>query len=81
MSEARELAAAAARAFTKPFGGVIRLEPEGAPPLFVDGREDPPAIVEAKPAETNALCVWRGAGATLMRIFDGERLLGGAYLS
>ena len=48
---ASELAAAAALAFAKPFGGLIRLEADAAPPLWIDGRQSPPAITEASPVD------------------------------
>ena len=80
---ASELAAAAALAFAKPFGGLIRLEADAAPPLWIDGRQSPPAITEASPADAAVapLCVWRAAQDTLLRICQGERLLGSAYVS
>lgn len=78
-----DLAQAASLAFAKPFGGVIRLEPEGAGPLWIDGRTDPPVITSAAPADAARaqLCVWRASRETLLRLCQGERLLGSAYVS
>jgi hypothetical protein len=80
-----ELAAAAAKAFVSAFDGVIRLEPEGGAPLWVDGRKAPPSIATAAPANLDAggegQCVWRAARETLIRILEGERLLGASYIS
>jgi hypothetical protein len=85
MSDApmNDLAKAAAAAFAKPFGGLIRLEPEGAPALWVDGRAFPPEIGAGPPggADEAPVCVWRASRDTLMRIFEGERLLASAYVS
>lgn len=83
--EDADMAAAARRAFETAFDGVIRIEPEGGAPLWVDGRTAPPAISGGAPEGLDesgvGQCVWRGTRETLMRIFEGERLLGSAYLS
>lgn len=80
-----DLSAAAARAFASAFDGVIRLEPNGGAPLWIDGRKKPPVIAAAAPKDLPAdgagQCVWRAARETLLRIFEGERLLGSSYLS
>ncbi|HXI88164.1 MAG TPA: SCP2 sterol-binding domain-containing protein [Parvularculaceae bacterium] len=85
MAAPDDLAEAARRAFTRRFNGVIRLEAEGAPPLFVDGRASPPIIGKAAPKDIDpsgaGQCLWRAPRETLLRIFEGERLLGSAYLS
>ncbi|GAB4532213.1 MAG: hypothetical protein Kow00133_20610 [Amphiplicatus sp.] len=81
------LLAAARKAFSKPFSGVIRLEPEGNAPLWIDGRgaaaqaltEDPGAG-QGESAGAG-LCVWRASRDTLQRIFEGDRLLASAYAS
>lgn len=78
-----DLAKAAAAAFARPFGGLIRLEPEDAPVLWIDGRTSPPEIGEVPPGGADAapVCVWRASRDTLLRIFEGERLLASAYVS
>jgi hypothetical protein len=80
-----EFIAAAGRAFAKPFAGVIRLEPEGGIPVWVDGRESPPLLRSSAPDGLDPTgarqCVWRASRETLIRIFEGERLLGSSYLS
>lgn len=81
------LLAAARKAFSKPFGGVILLEPTDAAPFWVDGRghsaqvrtEDPGA--PGHESGRAGLCVWRASRDTLQRIFEGDRLLASAYAS
>ena len=70
------LASAAAVAFRTPFGGCIRIEPN-------DGDAAPPAVTDDAPkaADEGRMCVWRASADTLARIFEGERLLGSAYVS
>ena len=80
-----DFAATAARAFAKTFDGVIRLDPDGGAPLWIDGRASPPQILRAAPGRLDPAgvgqCVWRASRETLIRIFEGERLLGSSYLS
>lgn len=68
-----------------PFDGVIKLEPEGGSPLWIDGRAKPPAIGSAPPSGLDAgsagQCIWRGARETMIRLLEGDRLLGSSYLS
>lgn len=80
---ADDLAKAAATVFTKPFGGVLRLEPDGAPAVWIDGRCSPPQASAAPPSGTDAapVCVWRAPHDTLLHILEGERLLIGAFVS
>jgi hypothetical protein len=82
---ADDLMQAATKAFVSAFDGVIRLDPDGGAPLWVDGRKNPPAILGIAPSGLDhggaGQCVWRAARDTLIRILDGERLLGASYLS
>ena len=78
-----ELISAAESSFKTPFSGVIRLEPDGAAAVWVDGRKAPKISADkpkAAPAE-DGFCVWRASRDTLMRILGGERLLGSSYVS
>ncbi len=75
------LLAAAAGAFRKPFGAVLKIAPEGAPAIFVDGRTDPCAVAHSPPGGAPPVCVWRAGADTLLRIFQGGRALESAYLS
>lgn len=83
MTASDELFSAASRSFSSAFGGVIRLEPDGAPPLWIDGRTDRPQISHGAPQgdDPAGQCVWRASRDTLIRILEGERLLGGSYVS
>lgn len=80
-----EFVTAAGRAFALPFDGVIRLEPEGDAPFWIDGSATPPRITPSAPTGLDpsgaGQCVWRASPETLIRIFEGERLLGSSYLS
>ncbi|MBB5517451.1 hypothetical protein [Amphiplicatus metriothermophilus] len=81
------LLAAARKAFSKPFAGVIRLEPADAAPFWADGRGAAARIVTEDPGAGEGesggggLCVWRASRDTLQRIFEGDRLLASAYVS
>lgn len=83
--ETADLIAAAERAFQTQFEGVIRVEPEENGPIWVDGRAGKPQIGDSQPEGLQdggaGQCVWRASNETLLRIFEGERLLGSAYLS
>ncbi|MBI1365859.1 MAG: hypothetical protein GC153_07860 [Alphaproteobacteria bacterium] len=85
MTGEADIIAAARRAFASGFDGVIRVEPDDAPALWIDGRRTPPVILRKAPPDLDAngagQCLWRGSRETLLRIFEGERLLGSAYLS
>lgn len=78
-----DLLKAARKAFSKPFGAVIRLEPEGGGVLWVDGRGAKAAVVGADPGvgPGPGLCVWRASRETLIRILEGERLLASSFVS
>ena len=41
MAREAELVEAAKRVFSSPFDGVLRIEPEGAPAIWIDGRAAP----------------------------------------
>lgn len=75
--------AAAAGAFKAPFAGVIRIEPDGAAPIFIDGRVASPVIAATEPADAAeaSQCVWRAARDTLLQIFEEERALTGSFVS
>ena len=77
------LAAKAAKAFQTSFGGVISVEPDGAAPFWVDGRGAPPKVLKAAPKtdKTTARCAWRASKDTLLRIFEGDRLLVSSYIT
>lgn len=88
MTSAREpddLLAAARKAFARPFGAVIRLEPDSGATLWVDGRGTAAAVSAAPPAAAlegeAGVCVWRASRETLIRIFEGERLLASSFVS
>jgi len=70
---------AAAAAFQKPFGAVVKLAPEGGAPIWVDGRANPPAILSAAPDAEHS--VWSAAGDTLIRALANSRTFEGAYVS
>jgi len=77
--ERDDLFEAAQKAFSKPFGAVIRLEPEAGATLWVDGRAGKAVVTRSDPGE-NA-CVWRASRETLIRIFEGERMLASSFVS
>jgi hypothetical protein len=72
---------AAAKAFGAPFGAVLELRPEEGAGLWVDGRQEPPQILDAAPDGAEADCVWRGARETLQRALVNARAFDSAYLS
>ncbi len=74
-----DLFAAAQKAFSKPFGAVIRLEPEAGATLWVDGRGDKAVVTLSDPGDS--ACVWRASRETLIRIFEGERMLASSFVS
>lgn len=84
-SEPDDLLATARKAFAKPFGAVIRLEPDSGVALWVDGRGAQAMVSPDIPAATGddeaGLCVWRASRETLIRIFEGERLLASSFVS
>lgn len=69
---------AAETAFHAPFGAVLKIAPDGAAPLIVDGRDDPPSLRDGDEA---ADCVWSGDVENLARIIDSERAIERAVLS
>ena len=73
------LAPAAARAFRRGFGAVLRIAPEGLAAFDIDGRGEECVLVPA--SSGSAQCVWRANAETLTRIFEGGRALESAYLS
>lgn len=74
------LVAAAAAAFRRGFGGVLRVAPEGGEPFDIDGRGEACVVGGVSPgAEPD--CAWRAGAETLMRVFEGGRALESAYLS
>jgi putative sterol carrier protein len=74
------LIAAASAAFRQGFGAVLKLETEGGPSVFVDGRGESCVLGLAAPAGEPS-CVWRADGETLLRALQGGRALESAYLS
>lgn len=74
---------AAAKAFTGAFAGLLKLEPEDAPALWIDGRKTSPKLSADPPADADsaATCVWRASQDTLLHVLEGERQLTGAYVS
>ena len=81
MAREAELVEAAKRVFSSPFDGVLRIEPEGAPAIWIDGRAAPAAVCFAAPPDAEAICVWRGGWEAIMRILEEERTLGPAFIS
>ena len=75
------LKAAAEKAFTAPFGAVLKIAPEDGGPLFVDGRKTPPAICTSAPEGDEASCQWRGAREALIRVMSSARAFESAYVS
>lgn len=76
-----ELDRAAAGAFTSRFGGVMRIDADGAAPIFIDGRVSPPVLSGEAPDDSAVHCVWRAERETIYRIFEEERALGAAFVS
>lgn len=79
-----ELSRRAARAFTSPFGGVLRLESDGENPVFVDGRSDAVRVASdgsGLPAAGAGLSCWRGTQDALMRALESERAFMSAYVA
>ena len=75
-----DLRSAAAIAFQKGFGALIRIEPEDSTPFVIDGRGAKSFTADEADA-ASADCVWRAQSETLSRIFSGGRALESAYLS
>lgn len=75
------LSAAAAKAFTTPFGAIVKLAPEEGAPLWVDGRKTPPAISTKTPKGGEENCLWRGRREALVRAMSSARSLESAYVS
>ncbi len=79
--DAASLVAAAGSAFRRRFDALIEIAPDGAAPFYVDGRADPCCLVVEQPQNVSPACVWRASSDTLLRIFQGGRVLESAYLS
>ncbi len=75
-----DLKAAAAIAFKRGFGAVLRVAPAKSDPFEIDGRGETCVILETM-RDAPADCVWRAPAETLMRVFEGGRALESAYLS
>jgi hypothetical protein len=80
MSDSDPLFSAATLAFRRGFGAVLKVEPQGRAPFFVDGRGEA-ARLSPTPLDAAPACVWRADAETLLRIFEGGRALEGAFLS
>lgn len=76
-----ELETAARTAFASAFDGVIAIEPEGGPALFIDGRRTPPEIGAAPAGGATPDCVWRGERETILRALEEERAFAAAFVS
>lgn len=79
-----DLLESAARAFRSPFAGVVMLDAEGEPPIFVDGRSGAPLATRdasGMPDEGEGFTAWRGQRETLLRALENERQFAGAYVS
>jgi hypothetical protein len=74
-----DLLPAAAAAFKRGFGAVLRIIPADAPPFDVDGRGEDCVLTPS--SGVAPACVWRANADTLLRIFGGGRALESAYLS
>lgn len=72
--------AAAEKAFKTRFDAIIALEPEDAPPLWVDGWADPPKIL-ADPPKKSIDCRWRGPVETFLRALESEHGFESVYVS
>ena len=80
MTDTNPLIPAAAGAFRRGFGAILRIDPTDGAAFDVDGRGDACLIAAARP-EIAPACIWRANSETLMRIFGGGRALESAYLS
>ncbi len=73
---------AASLAFTRAFQGVLKIEADGHPPFWIDGRNNAPVILENAPKNNEScLCIWTSSPSTLKRALDGERAVESAYIS
>lgn len=79
-AEQDALFGAAQKAFSAPFGGVLKLAAEPGPALWVDGRQTPPRLITDDPNDA-AHCIWRGARDVLIRALGGARAFESAYVS
>ena len=80
-SQDADLKDRAEKAFASPFGAVIKIAPDDAEPVWVDGRQNPPKILTKLPAKDAEVCTWRGARESLMRALDNERAATSAFVS
>lgn len=76
------LAEAAKQAFAADFGAILKLAPDTGAPVWIDGRQTPPAVSPTPPeADANPDCTWRGARETLQRVLSSERAFLSAFVS
>lgn len=80
MTGENPLLTAAAAAFNRGFGAVLRIDATDSAPIDIDGRGETCAILPAS-AEATPDCHWRANSETLLRAFAGGRALESAYLS
>ena len=83
-AEETDLFDCARRVFHAPFAGVIVLEAEGDPPIFVDGRTGAPKVTRDGAGVSlhgEGCCAFRGQRETLLRVLESERQFAGAYVS
>ncbi|WP_306252586.1 SCP2 sterol-binding domain-containing protein [Parvularcula sp. IMCC14364] len=73
----------AASFFRQSFDGVIRIEIEGGGAIWIDGRQEPPAVTEQAPSNVDSsFCLWRTSMETLKRILSpGARQVEAAYVA
>ena len=71
----------AEKAFASSFGAVLKIAPDDAEPLWIDGRQNPPKILTKSPGKVEEACTWRGACESLMRALDNERAATSAFVS
>lgn len=79
-AEQDALLGAAQKAFSAPFGAILKLAAEPGPTIWVDGRQAPPSLITDEPNEP-AHCIWRGARDVLIRALGGARAFESAYVS
>jgi hypothetical protein len=78
-----ELLEAAQTYFANAFDGIIRIETDEGGTMWVDGRAQPPVVMESAPRGVDgAYCLWQAKQETLARVFSPEaRRLEAAYIS
>ncbi|GJL92655.1 hypothetical protein [Hyphococcus sp.] len=75
------LTAAVKKNFAAAFGAVLKLAPDTGPPLWIDGRENPPKILNSQPDGVEVACLWSGAREALTRATASARAFESAYVS